>query len=110
MADTDNGEHMWCLLMFDLPVISKKQRREATLFRNDLLDAGFFMVQLSVYAKHARYATEYSKVVRYVKYKLPPGGEVRLVMLSDIQWAKMFRFSDRIAVPAEERPSQLTIF
>lgn len=44
MAD----DPMWCLVMFDLPVETKKQRREATRFRNDLLDWGFCMVQLSV--------------------------------------------------------------
>lgn len=51
MAD----DAMWCLVMFDLPVETKEQRREATRFRHDLLDWGFIMVQFSVYAKYWPY-------------------------------------------------------
>jgi len=32
---------MWVLLMFDLPVVTKDQRKEATKFRLYLLDLGF---------------------------------------------------------------------
>ena len=35
--------------MFDLPVLTAPQRREATRFRKFLLDRGFSMVQFSVY-------------------------------------------------------------
>lgn len=40
---------MWLIAMFDLPVLTKPERKAATIFRNDLLDEGFEMVQLSVY-------------------------------------------------------------
>lgn len=39
----------WILAMFDLPVVTKKERKVATKFRNDLLDEGFLMIQFSVY-------------------------------------------------------------
>lgn len=35
--DEDSGG-MWCLVMFDLPVKTKRQRHAATVFRNMLLD------------------------------------------------------------------------
>ena len=42
--DEDSGG-MWCLVMFDLPVKTKRQRHAATVFRNMLLDMGYGMVQ-----------------------------------------------------------------
>lgn len=40
--DEDSGG-MWCLVMFDLPVKTKRQRHAATVFRNMLLDMGYGM-------------------------------------------------------------------
>lgn len=48
MAD----DPMWCLVMFDLPVLTKRQRSEATRFRHFLLDEGFWMAQYSVYVRY----------------------------------------------------------
>ena len=39
---------MWVVVMFDLPVIEKAERKAATAFRNSLLDMGFAMSQFSV--------------------------------------------------------------
>ena len=32
---------MWLVVMFDLPVVEKTERKAATEFRNNLLDQGF---------------------------------------------------------------------
>ena len=37
-------ELMWMLVLFDLPVIEKNERKEASQFRKFLLDNGFSMV------------------------------------------------------------------
>lgn len=42
---------MWVMVIFDLPVQTKAQRRAATKFRNFLLDEGFSMSQFSVYMR-----------------------------------------------------------
>ena len=42
---------MWVIVMFDLPVVEKAERKAATDFRNALLDMGFEMSQFSVYLK-----------------------------------------------------------
>jgi CRISPR-associated protein Cas2 len=42
---------MWLLVMFDLPVGSKSERRSATKFRNWLLDQGYEMSQFSIYVR-----------------------------------------------------------
>lgn len=42
---------MWMVVMFDLPVVEKAERKAATEFRNALLDMGFEMSQFSVYMR-----------------------------------------------------------
>jgi CRISPR-associated protein Cas2 len=42
---------MWMVVMFDLPVVEKAERKAATAFRNTLLDQGFEMSQFSVYMR-----------------------------------------------------------
>ena len=55
---------MWMLVMFDLPVIEKAERKAATGFRNALLDMGFEMSQFSVYL---RFCTSPAQVDTYCK-------------------------------------------
>ena len=42
---------MWMMVLFDLPTLTKKERRAASGFRNYLLDQGFEMAQYSVYMR-----------------------------------------------------------
>lgn len=42
---------MRVLLMFDLPVETKKQRRVYSKFRKRLIEDGFLMMQYSIYIK-----------------------------------------------------------
>ena len=46
------AEPMWLLVMFDLPVKTKGQRKLANGYRHSLLDMGFDRLQLSVYCKY----------------------------------------------------------
>lgn len=101
---------MWCLVMFDLPTLTKTERREATRFRNLLLDLGFWRAQWSVYVRFTPTAGGSATTVRDIKANLPPGGEVRVVFITDIQWAKALRFSQAVADLSVEKPSQLAIF
>ena len=106
MAD----DAMWCLVMFDLPVATKRPRREATRFRNDLLDWGFCMVQFSVYVKYWPTGGQDHTTLRAIKSHLPEGGQVRVLALTDRQWATGLRFDN--ARPRKEAgtPEQLMIF
>ena len=44
---------MWIIASFDLPTLTKKDRRYANNFRKDLLKLGFTKLQLSVYSYYA---------------------------------------------------------
>jgi CRISPR-associated protein Cas2 len=42
---------MWVMVMFDLPVGSKEDRKNYSQFRKKLLENGFRIMQYSVYAR-----------------------------------------------------------
>ena len=45
-----NAYHvMWLFVMFDLPTVTKKDKKEAARFRKELEKDGFTMYQYSVY-------------------------------------------------------------
>lgn len=96
--------------MFDLPVKSAKERKEATRFRKHLLDLGFAMAQYSVYVQYLPLASRLSVLVKSIKSELPRGGDVRILNVADNQWAKTVRFSNQTETVTEESPPQLTIF
>ncbi|MCQ9352686.1 CRISPR-associated endonuclease Cas2 [Corynebacterium sp. 153RC1] len=103
-------DDVWCIVMFDLPVTSKKARREATQFRNHLLDLGFAMAQLSVYVQYLPLSARVSILAKSIKANLPAGGDVRIVCVRDKQWSGAIRFSNMEEAQNEDQPQQLTIF
>lgn len=101
---------MWCVVMFDLPTLKKTQRRDANRFRNLLLDLGFWRAQLSVYSRFTPTAGGSTVAVNAIKRGLPTGGDVRILYVTDKQWAKALRFSNARLDDGSEQPDQLTIF
>ena len=96
--DEDSGG-MWCLVMFDLPVKTKRQRHAATVFRNMLLDMGYGMVQYSVYVRYTPTQSGNRATVKMIKDNLPANGLVRILHISDHQWSTAARFSSGKVVP-----------
>lgn len=101
---------MWCLVMFDLPVKTKQQRRAATEFRNMLLDMGYSMVQYSVYARYTPTQAGNRSTVQAIKAALPAHGYVRVLHISDHQWSSALRFSNFEQDLEEETPQLFTLF
>ncbi len=104
------GNTMWCVIMFDLPVQSAKERREATSFRKLLLDCGFSMIQFSVYAKYSPTFHSNISIEKMIRDNLPNHGEVRIFHLTDKQWASATRIVSRRPASPEEAPDQLALF
>ena len=78
----------WIMAMFDLPVMTDKERKTATRFRNDLLDQGFLMIQFSVYARPCVNFEQLTKHISTLQKMVPEAGNVRLIYITDEQWAK----------------------
>ena len=79
--------------MFDLPVLTKQQRRRATKFRNDLLDLGFEMAQFSVYMRFCGGRPAADALANRVERRIPPEGRVSILAFTDKQYARMRVFS-----------------
>lgn len=74
---------MRILVMFDLPVKTKAERRSATQFRNFLVGDGYHMVQYSVYARvcNGRDSVETHK--KRILLALPSKGSVRMLVITE---------------------------
>lgn len=78
----------WMLVMFDLPVLTKKERKVATEFRKKLLDDGYQMVQFSVYARPCVDRDRLEKHALRIENFCPAAGNVRVLFLTDRQWER----------------------
>jgi CRISPR-associated protein Cas2 len=101
---------MWLVTLFDLPVKTKKERKVASSFRKDLLQMGFTMMQLSVYMRFCESEERAATLRRKIRDKLPPSGEVRILTITDRQFAKMENFMGNSLAENEKRPKQLIFF
>ena len=100
----------WVMVFFDLPVGSRKERRDASNFRKDLVKDGYMMVQFSVYARPCGTADRVETHVRRLKSKIPPQGEVRGLLISDAQWGRMIVLRSQQKAEPEGMPSQMMFF
>jgi CRISPR-associated protein Cas2 len=101
---------MWLIAMFDLPVTSKLARKRATEFRSCLLDAGFIMLQYSVYARFCESAESADFKRLHLRANLPPNGAVRLLAVTDRQFAKMEHYRERKRADVDQPPEQSLLF
>ena len=101
---------MWLFAMFDLPVDSKEARRDYASFRKALLRQGFTMLQFSVYARFVPSADADTAFRRRIRAALPPDGQVRLISVTDRQFAKMEVFLGRKRRQPEKPPVQRLLF
>lgn len=101
---------MWIFVLFDLPVGTKKERKAATRFRNDLLDLGFEMSQFSVYLKFTASKEQAEAVERRVEAMMPPSGKVHVVQITDKQYENIRTYRGRKREPSPKNPNQLALF
>jgi len=101
---------MWLIAMFDLPVETMENRRDYTRFRKALLKDGFMMLQFSVYARFIPSEEAAETHRRTIKSCIPPLGQVRLLAITDIQFAKMEVFFGRKPRSPEDIPEQILLF
>jgi len=99
----------WMLVTFDLPVTEKSQRKQATRFRNFLLDDGYLMIQFSVYARSCVSYARQQTHLRRLKKHLPPEGSVRAIFITRAQWDRSFVIHGKTNDPEmpEGIPSQM---
>jgi CRISPR-associated protein Cas2 len=101
---------MWLFVMFDLPVLTKQQRKTYAEFLRKLKGRGFDRLQLSVYARPCP-SDENAQVHRArIERDIPEEGYVRMLMLTDKQFSRMQNFYGKKAGKPESQPDQLSFF
>lgn len=101
---------MWLLVMFDLPTVTKEEKREYARFRKYLLKEGFIQLQFSVYSKFCASRENTAKYYRYIESAIPPEGHVRLLMVTDKQFGEMVSLYGKTVQEIEKKPEQLLLF
>jgi CRISPR-associated protein Cas2 len=101
---------MWIVVMFDLPVVEKAERKAATGFRNTLLDMGFEMSQFSVYMRFCTSQTEIDTYCKRVEDALPNGGKVNILQFTDKQYERILTFRGQEKMPSKKVPDQFDLF
>jgi CRISPR-associated protein Cas2 len=93
------------VLMFDLPVMTKPQRKAATNFRQWLLDEGWEMSQFSVYLRWCVGKEQAEARLRVISKHVPKDGKVHVLTVTDRQFETMAVFRG----PTRERGRKGTL-
>lgn len=101
---------MWVIAMFDLPTDSVQIRRQYTRFRKALIRDGFQMMQFSVYIRHCSSRENAAVHVQRIENAIPADGEVRVLLVTDKQFARMRVFWGKRRQPVPAPPAQLELF
>lgn len=80
-------EAVWLFVAFDLPTLTKDDRRRASRFRSDLLDMRFSMFQLSFYSYYFKSKQQAETIARKIRSLVPPKGTVSVFFITDAQFA-----------------------
>lgn len=101
---------MWLLVFFDLPVVTKKERKIASKFRKDIMADGFAMFQFSIYVRHCASAENADVHIKRVKKLLPELGHVGILCITDKQFGSMEIFYGKKPADTPPPPQQLELF
>jgi CRISPR-associated protein Cas2 len=88
---------MRMLVFFDLPVVTKAERRAYTQFRRFLLNDGYDMLQFSVYGRILNGTDAEQKHFQRLLQNLPPEGSVRVLTVTEKQFASMLFQEKRVS-------------
>lgn len=106
-----NAYHiMWLFVFFDLPVTTKKERKEAALFRKNLIKDGFTMLQFSVYIRHSASYESQSIHIKRVKSFVPETGMISILSVTDKQYGEIINFWGKEKKKLITAPIQLEFF
>ncbi len=101
---------MWVMVFFDLPTETKKERREAAIFRKNLIRDGFTMFQFSIYVRHCPSRENAEVHTKRVKSFLPGSGYVVIFSITDKQFGMMELFNHAKPTDRPETVQQLELF
>lgn len=108
-----NAYHiMWLFVFFDLPVTTKKERKQASLFRKNLMKDGFGKMQFSVYIRHCASYESLQVHINRVKAIVPSKGKISILSVTDKQYGNIINFwgKEKKEKKVISEPLQLELF
>lgn len=85
-----NYRYMRSILFFDLPVETKKNRKDYRNFVKDIKSIGFYKMQESVYIKMSIDSQSVSSTISKVKSFIPPEGNIAVLNVTEKQFSSMY--------------------
>ena len=101
---------MWLLVIFDLPVMNPKVRKDASGFRKMMLKDAFDMFQFSIYIRPCPSRENAEVHINRVKKELPQKGHVGILCVTDKQFGMMEVFYGKKVAEKETPYQQLELF
>ena len=80
---------MRMMVLFDLPTVTKSEKRAYTLFRRFLLNDGYDMIQFSIYGRILNGNDAEEKHMKRLLVNLPLEGSIRVLTVTEKQYAGM---------------------
>jgi CRISPR-associated protein Cas2 len=101
---------MWVLVMYDLPTVTKKEKKLAAKFRKQILSDGFTMFQFSMYVRHCPSRENAEVHIMRVKKIVPEEGLVGIFHITDKQFGDIQIFRGKKSTTPPEVSYQLELF
>lgn len=97
------SKFMRIIVFFDLPVLTKSERKVASSFRKFLMNEGYYMLQYSVYVRLCNSIENVEQHYKKLSLEAPKAGSVRCLIVTEKQYADMKIISGKRII--KEQPS-----
>ena len=101
---------MWLLVMFDLPTVTKQDKKHSAKFRKELEKDGFGMHQYSVYARFCASLESVNVHIKRVRSLMPAKGKVSILKITDKQYSEIINIWGAVEEKKRPTPMQLEFF
>lgn len=97
------------MVMYDLPVASKANRKRYQRFHKFLINDGYVMMQFSVYTRITNGLDGIQKHLDRLRAHLPSKGSVRVMAVTEQQYASMMLLVGKATAQEEKVGAQLQL-
>lgn len=101
---------MWLFVMFDLPTVTKKDKKMSAKFRKDLEKDGFTMHQFSVYIRFCASFESSLVHIKRIRSFTPEKGQISILSVTDKQYSNIVNIWGAIENKSKPTPMQLEFF
>jgi len=100
---------MWLLVLYDLPVVDKPDRKIYARFHTDIRKRGYEMMQFSVYRKFVGTADRSERELTGLLKLCPKKGQVSVLQITEKQMGRITTIWDGAEQREKARPAQLVL-